>query len=90
LPDTGQETRLIFEEGRGLTEGLPDTEKCNPVSTRLDKMDALEILQLMNGEDRKVPDAIEGALAQMLEAVGVLLAARHAEGRRIYVSAEAG
>ena len=70
-----------------MTRNLPATEQRNPASARLDEMGTEEILRLMNAEDRKVLDAVEGALPRIAEAVEVLAQGWGAGGRWIYVGA---
>lgn len=45
------------------------TEQRNPNSMNLDELSALEIVQLMNAEDKNVPLAIEKCLPQIAAAV---------------------
>ena len=70
-----------------MTEELPTTEKRNPSSWALDEMPIESILRLMNEEDRRVPEAVAGALPQIAAAVELLVEAWHGGGRWIYVGA---
>ena len=63
------------------------TEKRNPSSRRLDRMTALEIVRLMNREDRKVAGAIERELDNVARAVDAIVNGIQRGGRLIYVGA---
>jgi len=63
------------------------TEKRNPKSTGLDEMNTLQILKLMNSEDKKVPEAIEKEIPYISQAVDIVSAAFRNGGRLIYVGA---
>ena len=63
------------------------TEQPNPESSDLDKMSALEILQLMNRQDRQVVTAVEHALPCLSELVEATVARLAAGGRLFYVGA---
>jgi len=63
------------------------TEQANPASERLDAMSTLEIVDLMNAEDRLVPEAVHAAREQIAEAVEILVAAFRAGGRLFYIGA---
>src|SRR2546423_13661738 len=63
------------------------TEKRNPSSTRLDRMTALEIVKLMNREDRKVARAVEQELPAIARAVDIIVEGIQNGGRLIYVGA---
>lgn len=63
------------------------TEKRNPRSVDIDRMSAREIVDLINSEDRHVPEAV-GAVAEKVAAAAELVAAQLAAGGRlIYVGA---
>ena len=68
-------------------EGIPETERRNPASARLDEMGTAEILRLMNEEDRKVSEAVEKSLPSIAEAVELLVRAWRGGGRWVYVGA---
>lgn len=70
-----------------MADELPDTERRNPASARLDEMSAEDITRLMNEEDRRVPEAIEEALPRIAEAVEALVEAWRGGGRWILVGA---
>lgn len=63
------------------------TEQRNEHSTQLDKMSALEIVQLMNQEDKQVPVAIEKCLPQIALVVEKIALAFQQGGRLIYMGA---
>ncbi len=64
---------------------LPATERRNPASARLDEMPVEAVLNLMNEEDRRVPEAVAEALPQIGAAVRLLVEAWRSGGRWIYV-----
>lgn len=51
------------------------TEQRNPHSMNLDRLSALDIVTLMNQEDKSVPLAIESCLPQIAQAVEKIVAA---------------
>lgn len=63
------------------------TESRNLSSQQLDQMSALEIVQLMNEEDKKVPEAITPYLPQIAQGVEWIIEAMKQGGRLIYVGA---
>ena len=63
------------------------TEKRNPNSKHVDSLSALEIVQLMNEEDKQVPLAIEKCLSQIAQAVECIVAAFQQGGRLVYIGA---
>ncbi len=63
------------------------TEQRLAASKSLDQMTALEIVRLMNREDRKVAAAVRRELPAIARAVDVIVAAMRAGGRLIYVGA---
>jgi N-acetylmuramic acid 6-phosphate etherase len=63
------------------------TEKRNPASKNLDRMTALEIIRLMNREDRKVAKAVGRQLPAITRAVEAIVSAMRRGGRLIYVGA---
>ncbi|MEF3302331.1 N-acetylmuramic acid 6-phosphate etherase [Paenibacillus sp. GYB003] len=66
---------------------LLDTEQVNPRTRHLDQCSTLELLQLMNAEDFRVPAAVAEALPAVAEAVELIAAALRAGGRLFYVGA---
>ena len=63
------------------------TEQRNPNSMNVDSLSALEIVQLMNDEDKQVPLAIEKCLPQIAQAVERIVAAFQQGGRLVYIGA---
>ena len=63
------------------------TEQRNPNSMNVDSLSALEIMQLMNEEDKQVPLAIEKCLPQIAQAVERIVAAFQQGGRLVYIGA---
>jgi N-acetylmuramic acid 6-phosphate etherase len=65
----------------------PLTEAINDRTRDLDLRPALEQARLMNDEDRRVPDAVAGALPQIATAVTRIAEALRQGGRLLYVGA---
>lgn len=63
------------------------TEQRNPASKNLDRMTALEIVRLMNREDRKVAIAVEREIPAIARAVDGIVSRIEKGGRLIYVGA---
>ena len=63
------------------------TEQRNPNSMNVDRLSALEIVQLMNEEDKQVPLAIEKCLPQIAQAIERIVAAFQQGGRLVYIGA---
>jgi len=63
------------------------TEQRNPASERLDEMSALEIVDLMNAQDRRVAEAVHAAREALAQAVEIVVAALRAGGRLFYLGA---
>ena len=63
------------------------TEQRNPNSMNVDSLSALEIVQLMNEEDKQVPLAIEKCLPQIAQAVECIVDAFQQDGRLVYIGA---
>ena len=63
------------------------TEQRNLNSMNVDSLSALEIVQLMNEEDKQVPLAIEKCLPQISQAVERIVAAFQQGGRLVYIGA---
>jgi len=64
-----------------------NTEQRNPASRELDRMTAVEIVRLMNQEDREVAGAVERVLPAIARAVDAIVEAIRNGGRLIYVGA---
>ena len=63
------------------------TESRNPASSNIDTLSTLEILKVINAEDKKVALAVELALPEITQAVDLISAAFHNNGRLIYCGA---
>lgn len=63
------------------------TETRNPNTMDLDTMTPLELVTVMNREDRKVPEAVEPALPQIAKAVEWAISSIEAGARIIYMGA---
>jgi N-acetylmuramic acid 6-phosphate etherase len=64
-----------------------ETEQRNPASERLSEMDTIEILRVINEEDKKVAYAVEKALPEIAKLVDAIVEAVRSGGRWIYVGA---
>lgn len=64
-----------------------ETEQINPASAEIDRMSPLEIVQVMNAEDAKVPQAIEPELPQIARAIEQIAVRMRQGGRLIYMGA---
>ena len=60
------------------------TEQRNPATSHIDEVSTLEIVRLMNQEDKKVALAVEAELPQIAKAVDVIYTALQSGGRLIY------
>jgi N-acetylmuramic acid 6-phosphate etherase len=69
------------------TNGERRTEQRLAASRNLDRMTAVEIVRLMNREDRKVAEAVERELPTIARAVNAIVEAMRGGGRLIYVGA---
>ena len=63
------------------------TEQQNPASANVDELESLQIVQLMNREDRKVADAVAAEDAKIAQAVELIVNAIKHGGRLIYMGA---
>ena len=63
------------------------TERRNPRTTAIDRASSLEIVDLMNAEDRRVPEAVHAERATLACAIDLATSAIEAGGRLIYVGA---
>ena len=63
------------------------TEAANPRTAGIDKMDTLDMMRVMNDENRHVPEAIEAELPHIAAAVDLIADALRAGGHLIYVGA---
>src|SRR6185437_14458270 len=63
------------------------TEQTNPASARIDQVSTLEMLQIVNAEDRRVADSITPELPQIARAIDAIVEAFHAGGHLFYIGA---
>lgn len=63
------------------------TEQRNAASMDIDRLNALEIVKIINREDQRVPLAVERCLPQIAQAVEKIVAAFRRGGRLIYIGA---
>jgi N-acetylmuramic acid 6-phosphate etherase len=66
---------------------LPTTEKRNPRSTRIDTLSTLEIVDLINSEDRTVPQAVGSQRERIAAAIDLIVDCFRESGRLFYVGA---
>jgi len=74
--------RAIFEELRSLV-----TERRNPRTTGIDLATTEEVLELINDEDRTVPDVVRGVIPDIARAVDHVVASFKRGGRLLYFGA---
>jgi N-acetylmuramic acid 6-phosphate etherase len=65
----------------------PPTEERNPRSHSIDRMPTIDLLRLINAEDRKVPAAVGAALPELAAAVDLAVAALSGGNRIHYIGA---
>src|ERR1041384_1581893 len=63
------------------------TEQRNPRTDRIDTASSLEIVDLMNAEDARVPGIVHGERERIAKAIDLVVAAFRAGGRLVYVGA---
>ena len=63
------------------------TEQPNPASARIDEKSTLEMLQVVNAEDRRVADSITPELPHIAQAVDAIVEAFRSGGRLFYIGA---
>jgi N-acetylmuramic acid 6-phosphate etherase len=63
----------------------PLTEQANPRTREIDRLSTLEILTLINQEDREVPEAVGRVLDRVAEAVDLIVERLTAGGRLLYI-----
>ena len=66
---------------------LPTTEKRNPRSANIDTLSTLEIVDLINSEDRTVPEAVGSQRREIAAAIDVIVDSLRQGGRLFYVGA---
>ncbi len=75
-------SKKIFDEISKLT-----TEQRNPKSINIDKLSTLEILKIINEEDKLVPFSVEKEISYIEQAVEIVVDALKKGGRLIYFGA---
>ena len=70
-----------------MQSSLPTTEQRNPASYRIDTKSTLEILSIINEEDRKVPLAVEECLPVIANLVDDVVVSFKKGGRLFYIGA---
>ena len=63
------------------------TEQANPASSKIDSVTTLEMMRILNEEDKKVAIAVEAALPRIAEAVDAIVARMLDGGRLFYAGA---
>ena len=63
------------------------TEQPNPASEGIDALPSEQIVRIINGEDRRVAEAVERELAAVARAVDVIVDAFERGGRLFYIGA---
>lgn len=63
------------------------TESRNPRTTHIDQISTLEMVKLINQEDRTVPDAVAAELQQIAQAIDEIAARFEKGGRLFYIGA---
>jgi N-acetylmuramic acid 6-phosphate etherase len=63
------------------------TEQRNPASEHIDARSTVEILEIINSEDRKAAEAVAGEIPQIAEAVDAIVDAMQSGGRLFYIGA---
>jgi N-acetylmuramic acid 6-phosphate etherase len=89
MAHAGDRPLSAAESRRALLSELQDlvSEGRNPDSMGIDLMSTPEILAVINGEDRRVADAVAATLPQVARAVEAIVAAFNAGGRLVYIGA---
>jgi N-acetylmuramic acid 6-phosphate etherase len=84
------DNKLCAEDSFVLSDillGGYSTEQRNTASTDIDSKNSLEIVQIINNEDKKVPLAVERILPEIASLVDDIVAAFRQGGRLIYTGA---
>src|SRR3989304_4208126 len=80
--NSSEDKKLIFEEINKLT-----TEQRNPKSMGIDSLSTMEILKIINDEDKTVPATVEKELKYIVQAVELIINAIKKGGRLLYYGA---
>ena len=78
--------KMMTDSNKSRLEQLT-TEARNPLTHDLDNLSALELVKLINSEDRKIAAAVEKVAGPIAEAIDRIAAAFSRGGRLIYVGA---
>lgn len=70
-----------------MQETFLTTEQRNPLSYKIDAKSTLEIIQIINSEDKKVPFAVEKTLIQVATLTDDVIKAFRNKGRLFYIGA---
>ena len=65
------------------------TEARNPASSRIDKLDTLSMMRVMNDEDQRTALAVKAILPDIARAVDVIAARLKTGGRLVYMGSGA-
>ena len=70
-------------------ENLRDllTEQQNPASARIDELETLQVLEIINDEDRRVADSITPELPHIAQAIDAIVNAFQNDGHLFYIGA---
>jgi len=68
-----------------VNDSIPTTEQQNPASYRIDTKSTLEILRIINDQDKTVPFAVEKVLPEITALVDTVVAAFKNNGRLFYI-----
>jgi len=79
---SGLDSKFLFNEISKLS-----TEQRNPLSMNIDKKPLVEVLKIINNEDKLVPFAVEKELPYIEEAVQIIINAFKKGGRLVYFGA---
>jgi len=63
------------------------TEQANPASARIDQVSTLEMLRIMNAEDRRIADSITPELPHIARAIDAIVEAFRSGGHLFYIGA---
>ncbi len=66
---------------------LPDTESRNPLSAHIDEVETVDMLRIINEEDKKVAEAVGKRLPEIAKAVDAAAKTLRAGGRIVYIGA---
>jgi N-acetylmuramic acid 6-phosphate etherase len=70
-----------------MSASIPTTEQRNPASYRIDVKSTIEILQIINAEDHKVPSAVATVLEPLAELIDDVVNSFRKGGRLFYIGA---